>query len=98
MDTDSHCAEDELPAALPARADGKGRDPWLRQDDGFSVTLPIGSSLFDIEREFILATLEHFDGDKRRAASVLGCSVKTLYNKLHLYRLQSAHDAPADRV
>jgi DNA-binding NtrC family response regulator len=29
--------------------------------------------------------LRHFEGDKRRAADVLGCSLKTLYNKLHAY-------------
>ena len=57
--------------------------------------LPIGSSLDDIERTFIVATLEHFGGDKRRAASALGCSVKTLYNKLHLYRRQLGHVAAA---
>lgn len=56
--------------------------------DPQSLTLPIGSSLDDVERAFIVATLEHFGGDKRRAANVLGCSVKTLYNKLHLYRRQ----------
>ena len=68
--------------------------PWRRRgDDGASITLPIGSSLFDIERAFIVATLEHFNGDKRRAASALGCSVKTLYNKLHLYRRQIGHVA-----
>jgi DNA-binding NtrC family response regulator len=39
-----------------------------------------------MERTLILATLRHFEGDKRRAADVLGCSLKTLYNKLHAYR------------
>ena len=63
--------------------------------DPLSITLPIGSSLDDIERTFIVATLEHFGGDKRRAASALGCSVKTLYNKLHLYRRQLGHVAAA---
>jgi DNA-binding NtrC family response regulator len=57
--------------------------------------LPIGSSLDDIERAFIVATLKHFGGDKRRAASALGCSVKTLYNKLHLYRRKLGHVAAA---
>lgn len=60
-----------------------------------SITLPVGSSLDDIERTFIVATLEHFGGDKRRAANALGCSVKTLYNKLHLYRRQLGHVAAA---
>ena len=42
-------------------------------------------SLADIERHFILATLEHFGGDKRKAAEVLGISLKTIYNRLNNY-------------
>jgi DNA-binding NtrC family response regulator len=38
-----------------------------------------------MERRLILATLDHFAGDKRRAAQVLGVSLKTLYNRLHAY-------------
>ncbi len=53
-------------------------------DDGIHMT--IGATLEEIERTFILATLEHFEGDKRRTADVLGCSLKTLYNKLHAYQ------------
>lgn len=52
--------------------------------DGIRVS--IGTTLDEIERTVILATLEHFEGDKRRAADVLGCSLKTLYNKLHAYQ------------
>jgi DNA-binding NtrC family response regulator len=50
------------------------------------IRLSIGATLDEIERTFILATLKHFEGDKRRAADVLGCSLKTLYNKLHAYQ------------
>jgi DNA-binding NtrC family response regulator len=46
----------------------------------------IGTTLDEVERSLILATLRHFEGDKRRTADVLGCSLKTLYNKLHAYR------------
>jgi DNA-binding NtrC family response regulator len=66
--------------------------PTLRQaseGDGLNgdlVQVPIGATLDEIERTFILATLRHFEGDKRRAADVLGCSLKTLYNKLHTYQ------------
>jgi DNA-binding NtrC family response regulator len=79
----------------PARAAGNGNGSGTRRSDPLSITLPIGTSLEDIERTFIVATLEHFGGDKRRAASALGCSVKTLYNKLHLYRRQLGHVAAA---
>jgi DNA-binding NtrC family response regulator len=81
--------------AAPTRAAASGAGTTARQTDPLSITLPIGSSLDDIERTFIVATLEHFGGDKRRAASALGCSVKTLYNKLHLYRRQLGHVAAA---
>ena len=47
--------------------------------------LPVGSSLAEMERRLILATLEHCSGDKKRAAEVLGISLKTLYNRLNLY-------------
>jgi len=55
------------------------------------ISMPIGATLEEIERTFILATLKHFEGDKRRAADVLGCSLKTLYNKLHAYQRDAQH-------
>ena len=53
---------------------------------GEGIQVAIGTTLDEIERTMILATLRHFEGDKRRAADVLGCSLKTLYNKLHAYK------------
>jgi len=47
--------------------------------------IQVGMSLSEIERHFILATLEHFGGDKRKAAEVLGISLKTIYNRLNNY-------------
>jgi len=45
----------------------------------------VGGTLDDSERQLILATLEHCGGDKKRAAEILGISLKTLYNRLNLY-------------
>jgi DNA-binding NtrC family response regulator len=56
------------------------------------LRIPIGTRLADVERSLIEATLGHFMGNKRRAAEVLGCSLKTLYNKLAAYQRT---DAPA---
>jgi len=56
------------------------------------LRIPIGTRLADVERSLIEATLGHFMGNKRRAAEVLGCSLKTLYNKLAAYQRA---DAPA---
>jgi DNA-binding NtrC family response regulator len=42
----------------------------------------VGTPLADAQREIILATLRHFDGNKRMTAETLGISLKTLYNRL----------------
>jgi DNA-binding NtrC family response regulator len=49
------------------------------------LDIRVGSRIEDMERFLIEATLDHFHGNKRRAADVLGCSLKTLYNKLNGY-------------
>jgi len=45
----------------------------------------VGKTVEEVERELIQSTLEHFDGDKKQAADILGISLKTLYNRLHSY-------------
>ena len=50
-----------------------------------SLRLQVGSSVADAERRLILATLEHFQGNKQKAAEVLEISLKTLYNRLNSY-------------
>ena len=42
-------------------------------------------TLADIEREYILATLEACEGNRTRAADVLGISIRCLRNRLHLF-------------
>ncbi|MDF3021195.1 MAG: Transcriptional Regulator, Fis family [Steroidobacteraceae bacterium] len=75
--------ESEMPT-LRGDPEGKG------SVHGNEIHMAIGATLDEIERTFILATLKHFEGDKRRAADVLGCSLKTLYNKLHAYDRERA--------
>lgn len=47
--------------------------------------LEVGQSIREVEKELILSTLEHYDGDKNAAATTLGVSLKTLYNRLKDY-------------
>ena len=47
----------------------------------------VGSSLMDSERRLILATLDHFEGDKKKAAAMLKISLNTLYSRLREYKL-----------
>jgi DNA-binding NtrC family response regulator len=51
-----------------------------------TLTLPIGTPLEEVERRMILRTLQKTDNNKTRAAELLQISLKTLHNKLNLYR------------
>ncbi|MFU8896746.1 MAG: sigma-54-dependent transcriptional regulator [Gammaproteobacteria bacterium] len=54
--------------------------------DGDFLRITVGQPLAEVERRAILATVEHFGGDKKTAAKALGVSLKTLYTKLKKYR------------
>jgi len=53
--------------------------------DSQRLEIRVGAKIYDMERSLIEATLDYFKGNKRRAADALGCSLKTLYNKLNGY-------------
>ena len=65
------------PLPLPATAPG-------RVDGGRLLFRP-GTRIVEVEKALIVATLEHFDHDKKRTAEALGISLKTLYNRLNEY-------------
>lgn len=56
----------------------------LRNED--TLTLPVGTPLEEAERQMIMRTLQKTKNNKTRAAELLGISLKTLHNKLNLYR------------
>jgi DNA-binding NtrC family response regulator len=65
----------------------RSADPGTGQfpSDRGRLDIRVGSRIHDMERSLIEATLDYFKGNKRRAADALGCSLKTLYNKLNGY-------------
>jgi len=71
----------QTPAAIAAGAPQEAAGKCLR--------FPVGTPLNEMERDTILATLDECGGDKRRAAAMLGVSLKTLYNRLHEYAAAS---------
>lgn len=42
-------------------------------------------ALYEVEKRHILKVLHHFEGNKTKAAHALGLTIKSLYNKLHMY-------------
>ena len=46
----------------------------------------VGTPLEEVERQMIMRTLQKTKNNKTRAAELLGISLKTLHNKLNLYR------------
>ena len=88
-------ADDLIDAAcLPLEAGKAAKDtagPFLQ--------VRVGSTVAEMERRLMLATLEQCGGTKERAAQMLGISLKTLYNRLREYESQrgsSTSDLPAD--
>ena len=50
-----------------------------------AITVRVGTTLAEIERQVTLATLEHLGRHKEKTAATLGISLKTLYNRLKEY-------------
>ena len=75
-------AAPQPPVVVEAAPDlgGPGRVPDI-------VSVPLGSSMEQAEREVIRSTLQHTAGNKTRAARILGVSLKTMHNKVKKYRL-----------
>ena len=60
---------------------------WELEDLGPSEVIDflVGCSLQQVERQLLLRTLAHQDGNRTRAARLLGVSVRTLRNKINEY-------------
>ncbi|MFX1682784.1 sigma-54 dependent transcriptional regulator [Mitsuaria sp. CC2] len=80
-----------VPAAAPAPSFATSAEA-----SGPSITMPLGSSMAQVEKAFILATLQHYKHHKEQTAAVLGISLKTLYNRLKEYAAEDA--AAADEA
>jgi two-component system response regulator AtoC len=72
---------------LPPEVSGRElpRSPYLH--------VRVGTTVEDVQRRLLFATLEHFDGDKRLTADALGVSLKTVYNWLNACD-QNVEDEP----
>ncbi len=54
-------------------------------NDPEAILIRVGTTVDECEKVLIFKTLEHTKQNKTRAAEILGCSLKTLHNKLKQY-------------
>ncbi len=52
-------------------------------------------NLRDVEQETILLALNHYDGHRTKTAKALGVSMRTLRNKLHIFRAKGIEVIPS---
>ncbi len=57
-----------------------------------SNVLPVGVSLHELEKRFIVETLQAQNQDRQKTAETLGISIRTLRNKIHEYNMIKAND------
>lgn len=58
----------------------------LIDSQGHTIDIQVGDSLEEAEKKLILATLAHYEENRRRTAETLGMSERHLYNKLKQYK------------
>lgn len=61
-------------------------EPIDEKSKGFAENVTVGMTIADMEQELILKTLREVEGNRTKAAEILGITVRTLRNKLHEYK------------
>ncbi len=75
---------DDLPESVRAAASRAGAQGQLAALglEGRMLTIPLGTTMDDLELRVIRETLRHTKGDKNLAATLLGIAARTIYRKL----------------
>ena len=61
-------------------------EPVVAEAAPSSLRMTVGTPLAEAERLLILATLDKFEGDKKKVAAALHISLNTLYSRLSAYK------------
>jgi two-component system response regulator FlrC len=61
------------------------------------VAVPLGMPLPDLERFWLLSTLAGLEGNRTHAATQLDVALRTIRNKINLYRDQGFRIPPSGR-
>ena len=78
--TDDILGEDDLPEYLVAETDNLVEEPGVRS--------MVGQPLQEVEKHHIARTLELVEGNREKAAELLGIGERTLYRKIQKYGLR----------
>jgi DNA-binding NtrC family response regulator len=83
-------------ANLPSPAFGANPGPYARLSPGSEgpVMLQPGQPLMKIDEAYIKLTLDHVGGNRKRAAEMLGISLRTLQNRIAALREEAKASAP----
>lgn len=63
----------------------KSKYEYDRHKEDEQITIQVGTSIEEAEKKLILKTLEKTDGNKKKAAEILGVTDRTIRNKLKKY-------------
>ena len=77
-----------MPQLLPA-VDARFAAAGLATHSAPSAAKTMPKTLEELEREHILRVLDDSEGNRERAAAILGISSRTLYRKLREYESQT---------
>src|SRR6185295_4789966 len=84
------------PTPLPVEVAIPRGGPPMGDEHPLVLRIPVGTPLTEAERLLIIKTLEVSDGNKQRAARILGISRRGLYTKLAAYGEHVPADEAAD--
>ncbi len=69
-------------------------EPQAAEPPPNEVLIPPGTTMAEVERRVMEAALRETQGNRRKAAEMLGIGERTLYRKIKEYKLPDIHDLP----
>ena len=61
---------------------------YVEEDVSSQISLEVGTSMYEAEKQLIVKTLQEVDNNRTKAAEILGITPRTIRNKLKEYRIK----------